>query len=274
MLLDCHVHLEDEGTDFAQFNENCQALGVDGVALLSLAPQSVPVCRGFTNAGERLAHVLAWGRAAKGCFPFFWIDPTEADAGKQVEAALAGGVDGFKIIPNHFYPGDPRCVDICRQVAAADKPVLFHSGILWDGTPSSKYCRPVEFEAMLDVPKLRFALAHISWPWTDECIAVYGKFAAAKRSRPKLSCEMFIDTTPGTPAIYRKDAFFKLWNAGCKVEDNVIFGTDGHPRNYTREKMLGRIDADRKLYNEMGLSPDVQQKIFAGNLLRLIGKKA
>jgi predicted TIM-barrel fold metal-dependent hydrolase len=163
-------------------------------------------------------------------------------------------------------------MDIWRKIAAAGKPMLFHSGILWDGTVSSKYCRPVEFEAMLDVPKLRFALAHISWPWVDECLAVYGKFQQALAKRPELSCEMFIDCTPGTPPIYRKEALTKIWTIGYMLENNVLFGTDGGNRHYPREWKATRLAIDDAIYDELALKPEIRQKIYHGNLLRWLGK--
>ena len=73
---------------------------------------------------------------------------------------------------------------------------------------------------------LRFALAHVSWPWVDECLAVYGKFLNALTRRRELSVEMFIDTTPGTPRIYRQEVLTKLMTIGYDVEHNILFGTD------------------------------------------------
>jgi predicted TIM-barrel fold metal-dependent hydrolase len=270
MILDCHVHLSP-GKDYQAFAGSMKAVGVDGAVLISMPPEAFPSFHGPKGAAERLDHVLAWAKAVANSFSFFWIDPTEADASGQVDLALAKGIDGFKCICNHFYPGDPKAMDIWRKIAAAGKPMLFHSGILWDGTASSKYCRPVEFEAMLDVPRLRFALAHISWPWVDECLAVYGKFQQALAGRRELSCEMFIDCTPGTPPIYRKDALTKIWTIGYKVENNVLFGTDGTNTHYPGDASTVIIATDNAIYNELALKPEIRQKIYHRNLLRLLG---
>lgn len=272
MILDCHVHLMDPHLDHQAFREKMKAAGVDGMVLISMPPACFPTFKGPKSAKERLEHAMAWGKAIPNTFPFFWIDPTEPDAAAQVDLALSMGVDGFKCICNHFYPGDPKAMDIWRKIAAAGKPMLFHSGILWDGTASSKYCRPVEFEALLDVPRLRFALAHISWPWIDECLAVYGKFQNALANRPDLSCEMFIDCTPGTPPIYRKEALTKVWTIGYKLKGNVLFGTDGTGTSYATDRVLPLIAGDNTIYDALGLTPETRQKIYHGNLLRWIGK--
>ena len=60
-------------------------------------------------------------------------------------------------------------------------------------------------------------MGHCSWPWYDECIAVYGKFlngVANDQDAP----EMFFDLTPGTPRIYREDLLTKLFTVGDGVD--------------------------------------------------------
>ena len=138
MILDCHVHLIKPDLGHQALAAKMKAAGVDGSVLISMPPGCFPTFQGPKGAKERLEHVLAWTKALPNTYPFFWIDPTEPDAAAQVDLALSMGVDGFKCICNHFYPGDPKAMDIWRKVAAAGKPMLFHSGILWDGTPSSK----------------------------------------------------------------------------------------------------------------------------------------
>ena len=74
---------------------------------------------------------------------------------------------------------------------------------MWDGKPSGPYNRPVGFESLLEVQGLRFCMAHVSWPWCDELVAVYGKVLNGYTNRRDLTVEMFVDITPGTPPIYR-----------------------------------------------------------------------
>jgi len=84
--------------------------------------------------------------------------------------------------------------------------------ILYDGkNASSSYNRPCNFECLLSIENLKFALAHISWPWTNECDAAYDEFNNTLDRFRKLgedyNTEMFIDMTPG---IYRKHDIVKL----------------------------------------------------------------
>ena len=212
MVLDGHVHIWEGAVDQAKLLERMRQAGVDGGNLFSQSPASFSGAMQAGSPQVRLKNLMAWCVDAPALQPFFWIDPVETDAVTQVKMALDGGVTGFKVICDHFYPGDERAMRTFRAITAAGKPIMFHSGILYDGKPTSQYNRPTNFEVMLDIPGVRFSMAHISWPWVDECIAVYGKFVSARRSGS--STELYIDTTPGTPGIYRRDALTKIFTVG------------------------------------------------------------
>ncbi|MFC1452124.1 amidohydrolase family protein [Verrucomicrobiota bacterium] len=273
MILDGHIHIrggsEDPGLLARRFGE----AGVEGGSIISLPPSSF---RGFgeplTNQ-ERLDNLLSWCRAGSHLYPFYWIDPLENDAAEQVDVAVAGGVRGFKVICNRFPPGHEKAMPVYRSIARAGKPMLFHSGILWDGAPSSPFNRPAGFEALLEVDGLRFCLAHISWPWCDECLAVYGKFLNAFTRRSGLSVEMFIDVTPGTPPIYRREALTKLYTIGYDVESNVIFGSDSCANDYGTAWVREWIERDTAILGELGVSGESVELLMSGNLLRFVGEE-
>lgn len=217
MIIDGHIHIRPGKPDPDKLLGDLNDVGIDGGLLISLEP-------GIKPAAYRLENLREWTSGHKNFMPFFWIDPLETDALGQVRKAIDSGVAGFKIICDRFYPGDRPCMSICEMAADAGKPVLFHSGILWDGTPSSEYCRPVHFESMLKIDGLRFSLAHIGWPWCDEMIAVFGKFQNFKSRNPGSKNDMFIDMTPGTPLVYRKEVISKLFLTGYDIKRNLVFG--------------------------------------------------
>jgi predicted TIM-barrel fold metal-dependent hydrolase len=167
-----------------------------------------------------------------------------------------------------------RAMDIYRRIVAHGRPILFHSGILSDTTPSGRYNRPVEFECLLEVDGLRFALAHMSWPWCDELIAVYYKFGEARQMSSDVTAEMFVDLTPGTPRIYRRDALTKLYGTCSRFEDNVFFGSDRLVHRYDPAGVRELIERDTAIFNELGLTAAQQAKVFGQNVLRFIGAEA
>jgi predicted TIM-barrel fold metal-dependent hydrolase len=271
MMLDGHIHIHTGDPAPAELLRRMEAAGISGGLLISQPPASFDGTVNTAPPAARLENLLAWCGAGPDFFPFYWIDPVDSDALEQVDLAIEKGVSGFKVICDHFYPGDVRALLTFRAIAEAGKPILFHSGILWDGKPSSHFSRPVNFEALLNVPGLRFALAHISWPWIDECIALYGKLAAARRRRSGADVEMFIDTTPGTPPIYRRDALTKVFTVGYDVAHNIFFGSDAQAAAYGTDYAAGWIARDREIMAELGVEQDVDSLVFEGNLRRFVG---
>jgi len=271
MILDGHLHIMTDKKDHNDLAARLKKAGIDGGVIISLPPAAFPDLAPPTTPAERLDNLFFWTDLSPDLYPFYWIDPTEPDAVDQVARALERGVNGFKVICNHFFCGDQRALPVFREIANAKKPILFHTGILWDGLPSSRYNRPSEFEALLEVDGLKFSVAHISWPWCDECIAVYGKFLSAYKIRPDLSVEMFIDLTPGTPPIYRREALTKIHTIGYDIENNILFGSDCRADEYDSDWAAEWINRDNKIYKDLNLSRDTIDKIYGQNLKRFLG---
>ena len=209
-------------------------------------------------------NVIAWCSASPTLYPFYWIDPSRADAVELVDMAVAKGICGFKVIRNNGYPCDGPALDCYRRMAHYGKPLTFHSGILYDGVPSSEYFRPVAFEPMLRVPRLRFCLAHISWPWCDECLAVFGKMrdtpwrlrdVATGAFNPEVPV-MYIDTTPGPKTIWRREAMMKIYQTQVRkaIADRLMFGTDNNVHDYRVAHTRTYLDFDDALFREMELN--------------------
>lgn len=273
MILDGHMHISppdaEHGDSREAFLKKAGEVGVMGGLVISLPPLSFNTFDRVLPNEERLSEVLQWCGQSPDFYPFYWIDPLEADAQEQIDIAIDNGIMGFKVIC-HFYPSNPDALKIFKHIAQKDKPILFHSGILWDGKASAPYNKPAQFEALIEIPNLRFALAHISWPWCDEHIAVYGKFLNSLTLRKDVSAEMFVDITPGTPEIYRKDAFTKLFGV-YDVKHNVIFGTDSFTKDYNLAWTKKWLDIDNAIYKELGLDAEYAEGIYGENLKRFVG---
>ena len=280
MRLDCHVHSSIADAGRTDIIENMKAGGFDGGAIFSQSPS-----RGLhdaPSAEERIDAVLKICDGHKYLFPFMFIDPTEPDAIEQVELAGKKGIFGFKIICSQHFPCDDRAMPVYRKISELKKPVLFHSGILYDGrNASGNFNRPCNFEGLLSVDGLRFALAHVSWPWTDECIAVYGKFNSAfSRSGKDGAGEMFIDLSPGTPRPYRKAVFDRLLFSGYNIKTNLLYGIDTSVGPYGSGYAKDTLEYDESIFDEYyktggmfgrKLDDDFRDYLYYKNLVRFIG---
>ncbi|MCL2066797.1 MAG: amidohydrolase [Treponema sp.] len=276
MIIDCHVHTNPAPGSKEELIKQLDTAGIDRMILLSYHPASF--YRRDSSDGEIFAkpiapadslfQVMEWAAFSKRIIPFFWIDPLEEDAFDQVDKAVAAGIAGFKVICNRHFPGDEKPMQVWERISKANKPILFHSGILYGNGPWSQFNRPVGFEPLFEIPHLRFAMAHVSWPWCDECLAVYG-YWQNRRNRMATTAEMFIDTTPGTPHIYRREVFSKIYSIGYDIENNLIFGTDcstNYSSGYAKEILLMDEDA----LDNAKASPSQREKYFCKNVMRFL----
>jgi len=203
---------------------------------------------------------------------FAWIEPRLRNSIENVEEAITKyECKGIKMIPDHWYPYDRRFFPLYERIQEVEAPILLHSGILFGFKDSSRFCRPCNYEVLINFPKLRFALAHISWPWTDECIAVFGRFRANLETGicadERLDqMQMYIDTTPGTPKFYRREALRNALAYGA--EDYMLFGSDSTATNLQHAKHIAEID--RGIIGELGYSDEVIQKIQSRNIQRFL----
>ncbi len=274
-IIDSHVHTGSYTASPEDLIKKMDKAGIYGVGCISVAPTEY---RNLTNNTEenfekRLNAVIEFTKNYPDrLFPVLWVHPDEKDIINKIDIAVEKGVVEFKVICNNFFPYEEKMLKLAEKIASTGKPIMFHSGILWDGKPSSKFNRPVNFEELITIPNLKFALAHGSWPWMDECVALYGKFLNCGLKREDITSEMFIDITPGTPEIYREELIKKLFKIGYDVKNNIMFGTDCSVDDYNADWAKMWIDIDNELYKKYGIDDETVQNVYADNYLRFIGK--
>lgn len=267
---DVHVHSQKTAFDPRELLQKLEDAGIYGCCVFSNEPKEFSSADG-SDFEERLNSVLDCTKGYEDrLFPVLWIHPYEENILEKVHIAVSRGICAFKIICNSFYVYEEPCMNVLREIAKLDKPVFFHSGILWDSQNSSKYNQPLNWEALIDIEGLRFSMGHCSWPWTDDCIALYGKFLNALTTRK--AAEMFFDMTPGTPVTYRKNLLEKLFLSGYDVGHNILFGTDCTANFYNSDWAKKWLKIDGQLMDEMGISKEVRKHLYHDNLLRFLGK--
>ena len=272
-VIDCHLHMQHKMVDLDAFLRKLDEAGVEAVGAFSFPPQAFGEKQADgcpVTSAERIAQVRKAMTYSDRIHGMYWIDPTEPDAIDQVNRAVDAGICGFKVICTHFYPDDERAMRVYEHIAQMGKPMHFHSGVLYSPHASSKYNRPLNFEPLLEIPHFRFAMAHIAWPWVDEYISVFGHWASM-REQGYISSEMFIDTTPGTPAVYREDALTKLYSFIPEVKDHIMIGIDNH-WDYNVDYCRTTVERDRGIFEKIGVSQEQQELYFYKNYLRFIGQ--
>lgn len=275
-IFDGHIHALHTRPEPERLLAQMAQVGISGGCVFSNAPR-IPGDMEGTLFGEgtdfetRMEELRGWTEGYEDrLFPILWVHPDEENVMEKLDMAVQAGVCGFKMICNNFYVYEEKCMRLLRRMAQLGKPVIFHSGILWDGGVSSKYNRPLYWEALRDIPGLRFSLAHCSWPWIDECVALYGKFLNAHIRGN--SAEMFFDITPGTPRIYRQELLTKLYTIGYDVGGNILYGTDSYTYNYPQGWVSSWLETDEEILLELGISKENQQRLYHDNLMRFLGK--
>ena len=117
--------------------------------------------------------------------PFASVDPHKGKAGAREVRRLVRnfGVRGFKFHPTMqgFFPNDRNaCYDVLEACAEEGVITLFHTGQTGVGSGMRggmgmrlKYSNPIYLDDVaVDFPDLPIVLAHPSFPWTEEGLAV------------------------------------------------------------------------------------------------------
>lgn len=274
--MDCHVHARG-GEKADEIVREMDRHGIDAIVLFSPYPGELEdAYRGaFSYSSRKQREAAEHAARLQREYPdriigFLWLEPRLSDAVEILEWALCNlELRGVKMIPYRWYPYEDRLLRVYEKIEDLGAPVIFHSGILFGFEDSSRYCRPVNYEVLINFPKLKFALAHVSWPWVDECIALWGRFRHAAQ-RAGREVQMFIDATPGTPPAYRRETFAKLMAYGA--HDYVMFGSDSTPQNLAYSASVREMDV-KTLREELGMPEAVVEKYLYTNAVRFLGLK-
>ncbi|MFC4013864.1 amidohydrolase family protein [Nonomuraea purpurea] len=209
-------------------------------------------------SNEEIAESCA--RHADVLIPFASVDPWKGGAGVREARRLVAdhGVRGFKFHPSvqAFAPNDPMAYPLYEVIEELGAIALFHTGQtgIGAGVPGGggirlKFSDPMLVDDVaVDFPHLKIILAHPSFPWQDEALAV----ATHKPT-------VHIDLSGWSPKYFPPQL---VRYANSLLQDKVMFGSD-YPV----------ISPDRWLadFAALDLKPEVRPKILKDNAARLLG---
>ena len=278
-IFDTHVHIDKYAApEPKRLLDSMDKHHIDKVALLAEDPEytmekDLNKCREYNDA--RLKRLKEWCDHSDGrLVPIYYINPVERDAMQQAEKAVDAGCAGFKVICETHYPGDKRAMPVYQRIADLGKSILFHSGILWDWGDNGNYNRPCNFECLMGVSNIKFALAHVSWPWTDECLSVYGKFTNLWEHPSFRNQFMHIDLTPGTPMCYRQDVLNTIHAVDyCGIRDRMLFGSDAFTSTFDGAFIADWAKNDTEMLLKAGYDQETVDKVLYDNAMAFWGLK-
>ncbi|MGA4950508.1 amidohydrolase family protein [Streptomyces lydicamycinicus] len=193
--------------------------------------------------------------------PFASLDPFRGrTAVKQARRLVSEyGVRGFKFHPSiqGFFPNDRDLAYALYEVIEETGSIaLFHTGQtgIGAGVPGGggirlKYSNPLYVDDVAaDFPQMKIILAHPSFPWQDEALAV----ATHKPG-------VHIDLSGWSPKYFPKQL---VQYANTLLQDKVLFGSD-YPV-LTPDRWLADFD-------RLPLKDEVRPKILRDNAARLLG---
>jgi uncharacterized protein len=191
--------------------------------------------------------------------PFGSVDPHRGKlAVRQARELIEQGVRGFKFHPNtqRFWPNDPEFFALYRVIAEAGLIALFHSGTtgIGAGMPGGggvrlKYSNPMAVDDVAaEFPDLDIILAHPSFPWQEEALAI----AVHKPN-------VYIDLSGWSPK-YFPEILVQYINT--RLRGKMLFGSD-YPL-ITPERWL----AD---FEKLPIRDEVRTEVIKGNAAKLLG---
>jgi predicted TIM-barrel fold metal-dependent hydrolase len=80
---------------------------------------------------------------------------------------------------------------------------------------------------------------------------------------------MFVDTTPGTPKIYRREVISKCYNIAYGLEDYLIFGTDCNSK-YCSKYAKSILDMDKDALDYAEVTIEQREKYYHKNAQRFL----
>src|SRR5579864_3181634 len=191
--------------------------------------------------------------------PFASIDPARGRMGAREARRLIKefGVRGFKFHPSvqAFYPNDRKAYVLYEAIAEAGLPALFHTGQTGAGAGAPggmgvrlKFSNPMYLDDVaVDFPDMPIIMAHPSFPWQDEALAV-------ATHKPNV----YIDLSGWSPKYFPSNL---VQYANTLLKDRILFGSD-YPV----------ITPDRWLadFAQLPIKPEVRPKVLKDNAVRLL----
>lgn len=292
-IFDGHLHIggykKPEPSTLIKKMEEC---GVYGGCVFSIDP----IDKAFSYE-ERIDNLFSWVKGYEDrLFPVAWLHPYEENIFEKVRECVDRGVCAFKFIANDYYVKDEIPTKVFKLIEDLGKPIIFHSGILYDFDANCEFNKPANWECFMHYKNLKFVMAHCGHPWFDECIMLYGKFRwignqakcaahgehTVYKNFPWVKehidengkCgvpELYIDIAPGPNKVYKKEVLTKLCSCYPNGE-RIIFGSDTYVEDYPVDTVKEWLAFEKEILDSQNASEEFRENLYHKSLMSFLGK--
>lgn len=255
MRIDCHVHgdPDDLKGDPRAYVEACRERGIEAVGLI----EGLDKC---LKAMEKFGDFV---------IPIVRVRMDSAGA-KEIADAVKAGAKAIKFIRPRAPYADERYWPLYAKLEELGATAVFHTGYL---AFNEREDRPVWMEhmraAQIEVvsrrfPDLKILMSHFSNPWWEEA----WKVSWSKKN-------VYADLSGGT-AIHRSTTMWAEMFApdGQLLESSIkklCFGSDVGYFHDGKFPFEDYITFHERIFNRIGLSPDLREVVNRGNARMLFG---
>jgi hypothetical protein len=225
--------------------------------------------------GDEANALAAAARHPDRIVPYALFHPLADDAPARLHAALDDGLRGVCLFPamHHYRVDDPHVLAWISVAAKFDAIVFVHFGLLRLGIRDKlglqspfdlRFSNPIDLcAAAQHFPATSFVIPHLGAGFFREALLLC-----------KQCDNVHLDTSSSNSWIATQPGGLTLDDALAQAlqvvgTERLLFGSDSNvfPRGFRRDV----LDIQVAAFRDLGLSPDEEAAIFAGNLLRLLG---
>lgn len=196
---------------------------------------------------------------------FGTIDFTKDNLKEQTEEIYQLGLSGIKMHPafQKFKVDEDRACEVYEVAEKRGLPISFHTGIHWHRI--SSYNTLLYDEVAYKFPALKICMEHVGgYSFFNDAVAVM--------------CNNGQNIYAGLTSVFHHDTH-KYWYLGKEKVKDLIWLTDikqcifGLDFPYTTPNQIKEaMQAIYECVNELQLGEDALEKVFGGNLVRMIEK--
>ena len=225
----------------------------------------------FTKAKNKVAKVLvmAWFKykledlikftdTKDNLYPAGTVD-VDGDIEQQLEFSKKLFDDkklfGIKLYPGYqyFYPADDRIHPIAELCQKYNKPLIFHSGDVYDPENSAilKYSHPVHIDELaVKFPKCKIVISHIGFPYHLETANIVSKNenVFTEISGTLVECDSKKEAKNMLNQ-YSKD-LERVFNYFSDIKSRIMFGTDYGGEDIPLNQIEPYVKLVKKLFNK------------------------